>query len=115
MRSPTWLLAVSPMVSIALLASTALHVRWTFGGWPTDAVDHPPTLLLALHEFIAVVGYGLCPFVAAPVWALLLFFRRQRLTLSAHVLQGLVLTSGLVLMACLPAVVPARYVTWLLD
>lgn len=115
MRSPTWLLAVSPMMSIALLASTALHVRLTFGGWPTDAVNHPPTFLLGLHEFIAIVGYGLCPLVAAPVWALLLFFRRQRLSFSAHFVQAIVLTAGLVLMACLPAVVPARYVTWLLD
>ncbi len=65
MCSPTWLLAVSPMMSIALLTSTALHVRWTFGGWPINAVDHPPTFLLGLHEFISIVGYGLCPLVGS--------------------------------------------------
>lgn len=114
-RAPTWLCALSPLLALALLGSTALHMRWAFGGWPTNAVDDPPTFLLSLHQVASVTAYLLCPFVATPLWAVLLCFRHLRLGFPTHLIQALVLTGGLATLVSLPALVPAKYFTWMLD
>jgi len=114
-RAPTWICALLPLFALALLASTALHMRWALGGWPTAAVDDPPTFLLSLHQVASVTAYLLCPFVVAPLWTLLLCVRRLRLGFPTHLIQALVLTVGLVTLASLPALVPAKYFTWMLD
>jgi hypothetical protein len=48
----TWYVALSPMITLWLFGATALHVRLVFGQWPSDAVDHAPTVLLGLNIFV---------------------------------------------------------------
>jgi len=111
----TWYIALSPMITLWLFGATALHVRLVFGQWPSDAVDHAPTVLLAVNMFAFAVAAVFTTFVAGPVWVILLFYPSLHRDFCSHVLQAISLAIGVVAFFWVPSIVDPKYVTWWLD
>jgi hypothetical protein len=110
----TWYVALSPMITLWLFGATALHVRLVFGQWPTDAVDHAPTVLLALNILVFQIAC-LFGFLAGPVWVILLFFPSLHRNFSSHVLQAVSMAIGVIAFFSVPWIIGPKYVTWWLD
>jgi len=111
----TWYVALSPMITLWLFGATALHVRLVYGQWPTDAVDHAPTILLGVNIFVFVIASVFAVFVAGPVWVILLFFPSSHRNFCSHVLQAVSLAIGVIALFSVPWIVDPKYVTWWLD
>jgi len=111
----TWYVALSPMITLWLFAATALHVRRIFGSWPDNAVDHAPTILLALNILVFkwATLFGL--FLAGPLWISLLFYPPARRNFYSHLLQAVSLAVGVISLFWVPWIVDSKYVTWWLD
>ncbi len=112
---PTWLAAISPSLALAVFATAAAQVRLALGHWPMEAVDHSPTVLLSLHQFLCSVACVLGVFAAIPVWLLLLCFRPVRLGFTSQVVQAVVLGVGWLVFFWGPMVVSPKYLSWFFD
>jgi hypothetical protein len=110
----TWYIALSPMITLWLIGATAMHVRLVYGQWPTDAVDHAPTTLLALNILVFQIAC-LFVFLAGPTWVILLFCPSLRRNFCSHVLQAVSLAIGVIEFFSVPMLVDPKYVTWWLD
>jgi hypothetical protein len=111
----TWYVALLPIITLWIFGATALHVRIVYGQWPTDAVDHAPTVLLAANMFVFACASLFAGFLAGPIWVILLFSPRLHRNFYSHVLQAVSLAIGVIAFFSVPWIIDPKYVTWWLD
>ncbi len=110
----TWICSVSPYVLLLTLVRMAAHIRTSLGHWPSFG-EECNTVLFRIHEFV-LVGIGwFALFLAAPLWVLLLFFRRHRLGWRLHVVQAVIFALGWLLIFVAGKYDPTPFTYWLLD
>jgi hypothetical protein len=111
---PTWACAFTPFGFISLSVTASLHVRFHYGHWPLDAIDHFDSIALAVHA-AAHKCTAMLMFVAPVPWLAFVLVKKFRLPPLHHVAQLVVYVVSFGAAIVLPVSVPGDWVAWFLD
>ena len=112
---PTWACALTSFHLLVMVLSLALHVRVGLGHWPQPLREGYDTVAFRWHESAFVMSALGAAYGAAPLWLLLLCFRRFRAPLRVHRLQMGTYAAGWLLILAFAKIDPFRFVKWMLD